>query len=200
MRAYSYKITRDYGFAPNPFHGKCSLATCKPQVRRSARIGDLIIGCGSIANGRSGEVIYAMRVTEKITFQQYWDNPQHLIKRPNFGASLAHAYGDNIYHRSEDGDWIQERSHHSYEDGSHNKDNLDRDTITSDAVLLSSDFTYFGKNSTPVPPELRAFAGDDLYPNVRDYRVYEDSLFVGAVDHWFRQLPKGLLGHPIDWP
>ncbi len=28
---------RDYGFAPNPFHGICTLATCKPVIRRVAR-------------------------------------------------------------------------------------------------------------------------------------------------------------------
>jgi hypothetical protein len=29
---YVYAITRDFGFAPNPFHGSCTLATCKPEL------------------------------------------------------------------------------------------------------------------------------------------------------------------------
>ena len=33
-KGYSYIITRDYGFAPNPFGGVCTLATCKPKIRK----------------------------------------------------------------------------------------------------------------------------------------------------------------------
>ena len=36
---YSYVITRDYGFAPNPFGGICTLATCKPGIRNHAKVG-----------------------------------------------------------------------------------------------------------------------------------------------------------------
>lgn len=46
MNLYSYVITRDYGFAPNPFWGICSLATCKPQIRQRALKGDWIAGFG----------------------------------------------------------------------------------------------------------------------------------------------------------
>ena len=31
MRLHSYVVARDYGFAPNPFLGVCTLATCKPK-------------------------------------------------------------------------------------------------------------------------------------------------------------------------
>ena len=54
MRLFSYVVARDYGFAPNPFFGVCTLATCKPIVRRVAAIGDWIVGTGSKANGRQG--------------------------------------------------------------------------------------------------------------------------------------------------
>ena len=40
MNLYSYVITRDYGFAPNPFWNICTLATCKPQIREHALKGD----------------------------------------------------------------------------------------------------------------------------------------------------------------
>lgn len=51
MSFYSYKITRDYGFAPNPFGKYCSLACCKPHVRRKAIVGDWIVGTGAVENG-----------------------------------------------------------------------------------------------------------------------------------------------------
>src|SRR5262245_31415483 len=44
VRLYSYVVARDYGFAPNPFYGFCTLATCKPDIRRTADIGDWIVG------------------------------------------------------------------------------------------------------------------------------------------------------------
>ena len=40
---YSYVITRDYGFAPNPFGGICTLATCKPGIRNHATVGDWVV-------------------------------------------------------------------------------------------------------------------------------------------------------------
>ncbi len=199
MRVYSYKIARDYGFAPNPFHGVCTLATCKPKIRKAAKAGDLIFGCGSKANDRIGKVICAMRVSETLTFQQYWDDPRFAIKRPNFHASLAHAYGDNIYHRNARGRWIQEKSHHSLPNGKLNRANLDRDTTTSDMVLLSHEFVYFGRDSIPIPKRLRSFAIDDLYPNTRDYRANFAPAFIAAINRWFDQLPRGNLGRPIDW-
>ena len=71
-KMYSYVVARDYGFAPNPFHGFCTLATCKPEIRRTAHVGDWIVGTGSKKKGRDAHVVYAMRVTEKMTFNAYW--------------------------------------------------------------------------------------------------------------------------------
>ena len=36
MTVYSYIVAYDSGFAPNPFHGTCTLACCKPTIRRTA--------------------------------------------------------------------------------------------------------------------------------------------------------------------
>ncbi|WP_347927045.1 hypothetical protein [Pseudomonas helvetica] len=38
-RIYSYVITHDHGFAPNPHGGVLTLATCKPVIRRTAEKG-----------------------------------------------------------------------------------------------------------------------------------------------------------------
>ena len=32
MNCFRYKIEHDFGFAPNPFHGTLSLATCKGDI------------------------------------------------------------------------------------------------------------------------------------------------------------------------
>lgn len=36
IRLFSYKQTDDTGFAPNPFHGVCTLATCKADYYRDS--------------------------------------------------------------------------------------------------------------------------------------------------------------------
>ena len=47
MRVFSYVGASDSGFAPNPFHGTCTLASCKPQIRRSVKSVDLIVAMSS---------------------------------------------------------------------------------------------------------------------------------------------------------
>ena len=35
MHCFRYRMDHDYGFAPNPFWGTLTLATCKAQIRKS---------------------------------------------------------------------------------------------------------------------------------------------------------------------
>ncbi|MGN6155714.1 MAG: hypothetical protein ACTHN4_08260 [Sphingomicrobium sp.] len=198
MKLWSYKISRDYGFAPNPYFGFCTIACCKPDIRRGAVVGDLIVGCGSSKLQLGGHVIYAMRVTEKLTFQQYWDDPRFERKRPSFSAGTARSYGDNIYHHDAQGRWIQEDSHHSLDDGGWNQLNAERD-LGADAVLVSADFVYWGRLAPEIPVQLRNFDGDDLYPNVRNLRNSYSEIFKNAAVDWFDGQDKGRFGRPINW-
>lgn len=129
LRLHSYVIARDYGFAPNPFYGFCTLATCKPKIRKTADLGDWVVGTGSKARDRGDRLVYAMHVAEAMTFQQYWDDPRFLQKRPYLRGSKKQGFGDNIYHRGGK-KWRQEDSHHSLADGSPNVRNIDNDTQT----------------------------------------------------------------------
>lgn len=147
---YVYIITRDFGFAPNPFHGRCTLATCKPGIRKSAKVGDWILGVGG-ANLKSvkHKCILLMKVTEKISFNDYWHDARFSIKKPARNGSHVQMLGDNIYHQDENNQWIQEDSHHSNANGSFNMTNLERDT-SSDQVLISDHFYYFGDKAVEV--------------------------------------------------
>lgn len=86
MNCFRYKLEHDYGFAPNPFHGTMSLATCKSGIRKNKnlRIGDWIIGLGSKAMGNIHHLVYAMKLEEKITFDQYWIDPRFQCKKRSF--------------------------------------------------------------------------------------------------------------------
>lgn len=171
-RAYLYVVDRDFGFAPNPFHSFCTLATCKPGIRRSAQIGDWVIGIGGSRLNATGRCIFAIRVEECLTFDDYWSDSRFLAKRPIRNGSRRMMVGDNIYHRLRvDASWQQEDSHHSLPDGAPNPYNLANDTQTN-RVLVSRHFLYFGAEAPTVPAEI--FAEMD-YRNGRNYRVFVDS-------------------------
>lgn len=165
-----YVVVRDFGFAPNPFHGYCTLATCKPVIRKTAEVEDWVIGMGGARLKATGRCIFAMRVTEKLTFNQYWSSPRLLDKRPVRNGSQKMMVGDNIYYFDEAaGVWHQADSHHSNLDGTINQDNLARDT-RADGVLISRHFYYFGRKAPVVPKALLGALG---YKNQRSHRVIE---------------------------
>ncbi len=192
----SYVVVRDYGFAPNPFYGFCSLATCMPDVRKSAAIGDWVVGTGSKSKWRPGQIVYAMRVGEAMSFEQYWQDPRFRQKRPNLCASLKRAFGDNIYHRDSNlVQWHQVDSHHSYEDGTPNPANIAHDTRV-DRVLISQDFVYWGGNG-PILPE---FEEHNICKEGRGHKANFPCEVVEEFIDWLRNLgDKGYCGTPLDW-
>lgn len=95
---WSYVLKHDSGFAPNTSHGYCTLATCKPKIRKNAEIGDWVIGTGSITqNDPEERLLYAMRVDEIFSYQEYFEDPRYENKKPLAG-DLYDANGDNIYY------------------------------------------------------------------------------------------------------
>ena len=137
-KIYSYIVARDFGFAPNPFHGVCTLATCKPKIRKAAAIGDWIVGTGSATPKRAGFIVFAMKVEEALTFDQYWSDERFFQKRPNLRGSKKQAFGDNIYHRQGEGEgyeWIQLNSHHSLPDGRRNPVNHNTDPSVNPVLV-----------------------------------------------------------------
>lgn len=148
---FTYAVTRDVGFAPNPFHGICTLATCKPAIRKAAIVGDWIMGIGgSKLTPIKRHCIYLMRVSEKLTFQEYWNDSRFNSKKPLRNGSMVQVLGDNIYHKDAEGNWLQEDSHHSNSDGTLNQINLKQDTTHCEHVLISDFFIYFGREATQV--------------------------------------------------
>jgi hypothetical protein len=168
---YMYVVDRDFGFAPNPFHGYCTLATCKPGIRSTATIGDWVVGMGGKKLDATGKCIFAMRVTQKIDFQEYWTNRLYIDKKPVRNGSGARLVGDNIYHRDDlSSEWHQADSHHSKADGSPNPLNVKKDT-KSDQVLISDHFFYFGREAPLVPPNLLNAIG---FVNRQGHRRFEN--------------------------
>jgi hypothetical protein len=198
-KIYIYVVDRDFGFAPNPFHGYCSLATCKPGIRKKAEVNDWVIGMGGSRLEATGRCIFAMCITEKITFNKYWESPTYLDKKPIRNGSRKMMVGDNIYHLDEEKkEWFQADSHHSNSDGSVNQCNLVRDT-TSDKVLLSQHFFYFGREAPSVPLDL---LNTIAYKNVRNYRVFDYEaayILVTWLHGSFRESQNQVIADPFDF-
>ncbi len=196
MRLFTYVIDHDLGFAPNPFHGVCSLAACKPRIRLFAQLGDYVIGTGSAPNRLDGRLSYWMRIDEIVDFDRYWSDPRFRRRRPVMNGSLMQRHGDNIYHRDVDGSWIQADSFHSEADGSPSLPNLKRDTGSTSRVLLGRDYAYWGKDGPSVPDRFSQFVHSTQGHKVR-FPPPEVETFVA----WLRSMPeRGLIGRPANWP
>jgi hypothetical protein len=160
-RLFSYRVTHDYGFAPNPFFDYLTLATCKPGIRRTKtkENGDWVAGFSSkklVAESRRYNVnisaeglIYLMRITEVVTLEKYFDDSRFEEKKPVRGK-FPEMCGDNIYYRDPaTRSFIQEPSPF------HGKDDITHDTH-GEKVLISDDFWYFGRECLEPEPSWEA--------------------------------------------
>ncbi len=193
MNYFSYKITRDYGFAPNPFFGYCTLACCKPHIRKKADVNDWIIGTGAKQNGLLNRLIFLVRVSEKMSFEEYWNDKRFIRKKPVLNGSLVQIHGDNIYYKKSN-EWCQLDSLHSLHEGKLNEANLKQDT-QGKYVLISNQFIYLGNNHIEVEDAYK-----QLCSKLRDYYTIEDNVLVEEfIKSIKRKYTSGIHGDPINW-
>jgi hypothetical protein len=106
-KLFSYVVQHDGGHAPNPYFGICTLCRCKyrkkPRGRENivekANEGDWVIGTGGATRKKSaghGRLIYAMRVDEKLTRQQYFLDPRFGKKKRRVDGTCEQKQGDNL--------------------------------------------------------------------------------------------------------
>jgi Nucleotide modification associated domain 2 len=107
-------------------------------------------------------------------------------------------FGDNIYHHGPDGEWIQENSRHSKDDGSPEARHIGRDT-KSERVLLGEEFVYFGGGGPVIPASLRNDYSFDLVHDRPAYRCNFTDEQVAATVEWVRSHESGVQGRPHDW-
>ena len=154
-------------------------------------MGDWVAGFGGANTAISHKMVFLMRVDEICTFDEYWEDPRFLVKRPRFDGNYQQCYGDNIYHHIGN-EWMQENSHHSYVDGI-NQNNLFHDTRI-DRVLLSFYYWYFGENAIELPEEFaEAIAAG------RPYKKLPDNICANIVDWVGCHYEMGQQGLPYKW-
>src|SRR5947207_192301 len=80
-KLFSYVVHHDYGLSPNPSGGYCTLAFCKyrradgmPNVVGLAKTDGWVAGTGgkSKLSAGHGRLVYAMKVTDKLTLREYF--------------------------------------------------------------------------------------------------------------------------------
>ncbi|WP_428116405.1 hypothetical protein [Candidatus Poriferisodalis sp.] len=198
---YTYVMPYDIGFAPNPYHGACTLATCKPGIRRTAQPGDWVVGIGSKQRCRKNLMIYAMRVQEILSYDEYWESPRFARKKPFRAGSLKQRYGDNVYHHTIDGrEWVQEDSRHSLDGGTPNPKHLKRDT-SAPQVLVSTSFAYYGDQAIEIPVQFRVWDGKEILNTGPGYRRNFPAELRAEFIAWLElRANVGIAGEPADWP
>ncbi|MBN2133324.1 MAG: hypothetical protein JW741_27750 [Sedimentisphaerales bacterium] len=153
MTLYSYCVRYDSGFAPNPFWGICTLAVCKPAIRRHANVGDWVVGLGSAQSPEgdfSDRVVYAMEITDKKTLRAYdqFCRAKYPQKIPDPESDdYRRRAGDCIYSYSNRG-CVRQRT------GFHHRTDQD-DDLSGKHVLLSERFYYFGSAARRLPASLK---------------------------------------------
>lgn len=190
-RLFTYTIPFDDGAAPNPFNGMCTLAICKPAIRRAALPGDWIAGFGSRqapSGDKSGHLVYAMCVEEVLTLREYdrlaptrWP---HRI--PDVGsAALQDRLGDCIYDYS--------TGHPRQRQGVHDAGNRATD-LGGENVLISRDFYYFGRRAIRLPDSLRA-----ILHQTQGHKSTCNAPYVDPFIRWLRAAAPDV-GQVYGWP
>jgi hypothetical protein len=197
QRLFSYTIPFDDGAAPNPFNGMCTLAICKPGIRRVAQPGDWVTGLGSKdapSGDLSGHMVYAMKVDAVLSLAEYdkccqkrW---QHRIPNVN-SKDLSERLGDCIYDFSSG--VAQQRK------GVHNQGNMQTD-LSGENVLIGTEFYYFGSKAIPLPQHLLG-----ICHQTQGHRSNSNAQYVAPFIAWIQSLnlvPGQLYGWPdyiVDW-
>ena len=145
---YSYKMTNDCGFAPNPFYGVMTLATCKKLIRLNRNPADnpnlFIAGFSSVElNGDPvghERLVFIMKVSRRISFTAYFNSSPYQIKKLDIqNGDWMNQQGDNLY-CSANNECGFERIHSI----NHCNNNSMIDDWEGKNVLISREFFYFG--------------------------------------------------------
>ena len=123
------------------------LACCKPIIRKNANIGDWIVSTGSKRSVGNDKLVYAMKITEKMDFNEYYHNPKFTGKLTTFIIKIR-IFG--------------------YKMRTHSMMKTIWNMILSGLyVLISNNFYYFGKKAVKIPVELHELIKKEPGPQIK---------------------------------
>jgi len=133
-----------------------------------------------------------MKVDEKLTFEQYWNDRRFKSKKPAPKPErLVDRTGDNIYEPLPGVRFRQIPSFHS--NGELENPETKRVDLGGEYALISSDFYYFGSSPVKLPEDFRELAGG------RGHKCRFPAELVASFDRWIRTLKKGVSAPPTKW-
>ncbi len=153
MKLFTYILRYDDGTAPNPFWGVCSLAIRKPALRLAAEVGDWVVGLGSAESpigDISAHVVYAMKVTSKMTLMEYDQFCKTFLpkKKPDWrNHDYRMRMGDCIYN------FVAGPDNPKMRTGVHTEENMEKD-LSGLYALVSKQYYYFGDQPIKLPSNL----------------------------------------------
>ena len=183
QKVSSYVVKHDCGFAPNPFGGVLTLATCKPVIRKSACVGDWVMGTGSSEGIGSGKLLFIAEVSKVVTLEEYGHSEEYAFKIPR-KSDKGSRCGDNIYYKNEEGEWNQ-RENEFHKPHHQNQD------IAGENVLVCEKFWYFGEAALEIPSQ---FVG--LVKSGPGHKNNVGNPEVPAFLAWVRSHKTGIHGKP----
>ena len=201
MRLFTYKLTHDSGFAPNPFHDVLTLATCKPGIRRTKMKGDWIAGFSSKALSTNAikfgveispdALIYLAKVSETLEIHRYYLDSRFQCKIPKDSDDP----GDNIYKPLSD--YPENKGTFEQLDnlGDHGEGDMVHD-LSGKNVLVCHEFYYFGRNGVDIPADIKISRPKG--PTYYGYKTADPKQIDPLID-WVRAKTKdkkGLNGMP----
>lgn len=156
MKVWTYVIATDSGAAPNFDEPFATLAICKPLIRRSAGVGDMLIAfSGRALSPEPHSVRWAGIVSEVLDFSTYWRDPRFETKKPDRSSTP-----DNIYEP------LGTR-YRQIDNPIHGPGNVTTD-LRGNHVLVFGRTWYFG----PAAPRLPATFGLHMVTGRRGHRLH----------------------------
>ena len=204
MTIFTYRLKHDTGFAPNPFHNTLTLATCKPGIRSTKKIGHWIAGFSSLelANNAAQQgvpigrnaLIYLAQISDVMSLDDYYNDKRYGKKIPpqHYNGDAISCAGDNIYCP----DPTEPDGYRQISQIHHDSDSKMTD-ISGVNALICEEFYYLGREGREIPENIsvRVPPGPANYGWKTDNPIAEQSLL-----QWVREnFGRGQLGFPCLW-
>ena len=206
LRLFSYKMTHDTGFAPNPFHGVLTLATCKPGIRRTKKKDDWVAGFSSKALSNHANrlkvdispdaLIYLGKIKDVMPIADYYRDELYQCKIPSdekLGSQIS-CMGDNIYEPSPSEPDVYKQ----VSNPNHKRDDDKRHDVSGKNVLIFSEFYYLGQKGKPIPDDIKISRPEG--PTGYGYKTDDKNREVTKLIEWVQNNFKAERnGYPCLW-
>lgn len=173
-KIYFYKLTVDDGGAPCVTPGLLSLSICKPMLRRTAEMEDIVIGFAANSLHADNRLIYVARVNEKLENGDYYrpgkynDRADCIYERR--GGRFAERAGA-LYHGS-----VGDLGHDLGEHPNYPRAN----------TLLSREFCYFGASGSDAYKKAFPLVEGAVAALGRGHRVHHEEKLLTQLEELVR--------------